>query len=158
MQGSLHKKGSSVVISASKSKKHRQKTCKEMFTCSTGWSQMRLRTQIILKLVLIIFLLFAIYMVVLIIIFEFYYKPDVLGHFRQELESVHSHRTSNMTVSISSRFETFNLLTYDNVGKMRKLLQTTYQDSFDPKVDLPFEWRENDYPDHCTTGVSNSNQ
>ena len=43
---------------------------------------MRLRTQIILKLVLIIFLLFAIYMVVLIIIFEFYYKPDVLGHFK----------------------------------------------------------------------------
>ena len=65
---------------------------------------MRLRTQIILKLVLIIFLLFAIYMVVLVVIFEAYYKPDVLDHFKKELESVHEFRTSNMTVSISSRF------------------------------------------------------
>lgn len=60
-------------------KKCKQK-CQEFF--STKWTEMRLRTQIILKLVLIIFLLFAIYMVVLIIIFEFYYKPDVLGHFK----------------------------------------------------------------------------
>lgn len=42
---------------------------------------MRLRNQIFLKLVLIIFLSIAIYMVVLVIIFEGYYKPDVLGHF-----------------------------------------------------------------------------
>ena len=59
-----------------------------------------------------------------------------------------------MTVSISSRFETFNLLTYDNVGKMRKLLQTTYKEDFDPSLDLPFEWRESDYLDHCTGGVT----
>ena len=119
---------------------------------------MKLRTQIILKLVLIIFLLFAIYMVVLVIIFEFYYKPDVLGHFKQELESVHSYRTSNMTVSISSRFEVFDRLTYDNVGKMKKLIKTTYEDGFDPENDLPFKWRQDRYPEHCTTGVTDNNQ
>lgn len=86
---------------------------------------MRLRSQIILKLVIIIFLLFAIYMVVLFIIFEKYYKPDVLGHFKEDLEQVHSFRTSNMTVSIASRFEAFYTLTSDNVGKIQKLLQTT---------------------------------
>ena len=62
--------------------------------------------------------LFAIYMVVLFIIFEKYYKPDVLQHFREDLEQVHSFRTSNMTVSISSRFEAFYTLSYDNVAKI----------------------------------------
>lgn len=65
-----------------------------------------------------IFLLFAIYMVVLITIFEFYYKPDVLDQFKEELESVVAFRTSNMTVSIASRFDAFDRLTYDNVEKM----------------------------------------
>ena len=117
------KVGGAVIHQKEKDRKKFGRTIKQM--CSTGWSQMRLRTQIILKLVLIIFLLFAIYMVVLVIIFEFYYKPDVLGHFRTELESVHSYRTANMTVSISSRFETFDNLTYDNVGKMCQLLNRT---------------------------------
>ena len=119
---------------------------------------MRLRTQIILKLVLIIFLLFAIYMVVLIIIFEFYYKPDVLGHFKQELESVHALRTSNMTVSISSRFEAFDRLTSDNVGKVRQLLGSTQSDTFDPRMDLPFNYIEETFPERCTTGVSVADQ
>ena len=119
---------------------------------------MRLRTQIILKLVLIIFLLFAIYMVVLIIIFEFYYKPDVLGHFQQELESVHALRTSNMTVSISSRFEAFDRLTSDNVGKMRQLLGSTQSSSFDWRVDIPFKYVQEKYLDHCTSQVSDDDQ
>ena len=119
---------------------------------------MRLRTQIILKLVLIIFLLFAIYMVVLIIIFEFYYKPDVLGHFKQELESVHALRTSNMTVSISSRFEAFDRLTSDNVGKVRQLLGSTQNDEFDPRMDLPFNYIEERFPERCTEGVSDADQ
>ena len=98
-----------------KDKRKFRRTCKQI--CTTGWAQMRLRTQIISKLVLIIFLLFAIYMVVLVIIFEFYYKPDVLGHFKEELEQVHAYRTSNMTVSISSRFEAFEELTLDSLEK-----------------------------------------
>jgi hypothetical protein len=120
---------------------------------------MRLRTQIILKLVLIIFLLFAIYMVVLIIIFELYYKPDVFGHFKTELEQVHNQRTSNMTVSIASRFETFDNLTSNNVGKMVKLLSTTYQRGNKPLNEiLPFEWREGKDEKHCTTYVEDENQ
>ena len=115
---------------------------------------MRLRTQIVLKLLLIIVLLFAIYMVVLAIIFEFYYKPDVLDHFKEELESVHAFRTSNMTVSISSRFEAFDRLTNDNVGKMKKLLDTIYTDEFDPVEELPFIFTNDEtYEDHCTSGV-----
>ena len=81
-------------------------------------------------------------MVVLVIIFEFYYKPDVLGHFKQELESVHAYRTSNMTVSISSRFEAFDRLTQDNVGKVQKLLSTTYADDFEPERDLPYTFKK----------------
>ena len=119
---------------------------------------MRLRTQLILKLVLIIFLLFAIYMVVLVIIFEFYYKPDVLGHFRQELESVHALRTSNMTVSISSRFEAFDRLTYDNVGKMNQLLSATQRSDFNPLTDFPFNFVVEKYPEKCSSGVSLDNQ
>ena len=80
-------------------------------------------------------------MVVLVIIFEFYYKPDVLGHFREELESVHAYRTSNMTVSISSRFEAFDQLTQDNLGKMQKLLSTTFADDFDTERDIPFKFK-----------------
>ena len=79
---------------------------------------MNLRTQIILKLLLIIFLLFAIYMTALLIIFEEFYKPDVLNHFREEITPVHTYRTSNMTSGISQRFEAFNNLTRDNVAKM----------------------------------------
>ena len=86
---------------------------------------MRLQTQIILQLLVVIFLLFGIYMSVLVIVFEFYYKPDVLNHFQEELESVHAFRTSNMTVSISSRFDAFDGLTSDNVGKVRQLLTQT---------------------------------
>ena len=80
---------------------------------------MRLRKQIILKLLFVIILLFGIYMTALGIIFELYYKPDVIGHFKEELESVHAFRTSNMTVSISSRIDAFNRLTSDNTGKVR---------------------------------------
>ena len=80
---------------------------------------MRLRKQIILKLLFVIILLFGIYMTVLGIIFELYYKPDVIGHFKEELESVHAFRTSNMTVSISSRIDAFDRLTSDNTGKVR---------------------------------------
>ena len=109
------------------------------------WTEMRLRTQIILKLVLIIFLLFAIYMVVLVIIFELYYKPDVFGHFTQELESVHALRTSNMTVSISSRFDAFDRLTSDNVGKVRQLFSSMQRQDFDPQKDLPFIYIEERY-------------
>ena len=93
---------------------------------------------------MIIFLLFAIYMVVLVVIFEFYYKPDVLGHFREELEQVHAYRTSNMTVSIASRFESFDQLTDDNLGKMEKLLSTTFADDFDTERDLPFKFKTNE--------------
>ena len=71
-----------------------------------------------LKLLLIIFLLFAIYMSVLLIIFEQFYKHDVLGHFREEITPVHTYRTSNMTMAISQRFEAFDSMTRDNVGKM----------------------------------------
>ena len=74
VQRSMHEKAPS-----EKQKKTLQKRCKQFFT--TGWTEMRLRNQIFLKLVLIIFLSIAIYMVVLVIIFEGYYKPDVLGHF-----------------------------------------------------------------------------
>ena len=120
---------------------------------------MRLRTQIVLKLLLIIVLLFAIYMVVLAIIFEFYYKPDVLDHFKEELESVHAFRTSNMTVSISSRFEAFDRLTNDNVGKMKKLLDTIYTDEFDPVEELPFIFTNDEtYEEHCTSGVKTQDQ
>lgn len=87
---------------------------------------MRLRTQIMFKLVWTILVLFLLYMVVLIIIFELYYIPDVHDHFKEELESVHTYRTSNMTVSISSRLQAFDRLTFDNVGKMHKMLNTTY--------------------------------
>lgn len=80
---------------------------------------MRLRKQIILKLLFVIILLFGIYMFALGIIFELYYKPDVLGHFKEELESVHAFRTSNMTVSISSRIDAFDRLTSDNTGKVK---------------------------------------
>ena len=80
---------------------------------------MRLRKQIILKLLFVIILLFGIYMTVLGIIFELYYKPDVIGHFKEELESVHAFRTSNMTVSISSRIDAFYRLTSDNTGKVK---------------------------------------
>ena len=38
---------------------------------------------------------------------------------------MHALRTSNMTVSISSRFDAFDRLTSDNVGKMRQLLTST---------------------------------
>jgi len=126
MQNSLNGKlGREVFHQKEKERKNFRQTIQQM--CSTGWSQMRLRTQIILKLVLIIFLLFAIYMVVLIIIFEQYYKPDVYGHFKEELEQVHNERTSNITVSISSRFETFDNLTSNNVDKIVKLLRTAYE-------------------------------
>ena len=107
---------------------------------------------------LIIFLLFAIYIFVLVIIFEFYYKPDVLNHFKEELESVHAFRTSNMTVSIASRFEAFDRLTSDNVGKITKLLTSTYDPSFDPKRDLPFRFREDLYREHCSQHVTANNQ
>ena len=99
---------------------------------------------------LIIFLLFAIYIFVLVIIFEFYYKPDVLNHFKEELESVHAFRTSNMTVSIASRFEAFDRLTSDNVGKITKLLTSTYDPNFNPTRDLPFRFREDLYREHCS--------
>ena len=52
-----------------------QKTCKEMLT--TRWTNMRLRTQIILKLLMFILLLFAICMIFLSLIFELFYVPDV---------------------------------------------------------------------------------
>ena len=89
-------------------------------------------------------------MVVLIIIFEFYYKPDVLGHFQEELDYVHRLRTSNITVSISSRFEAFDELTYDNVRKVNQLLSTIYVDDLDPKTELPFKYYEELYPEYCT--------
>ena len=57
-------------------------------------------------------------MVVLIIVFEGFYKPDVLGHFREEITRVHNYRTSNMTMAISQRFDAFNTMTRDNVAKM----------------------------------------
>ena len=126
-----------------------RRRCKHM--CTTGWTEMRLRSQILLKLVLIIFLSIAFYMVVLVIIFEGYYKPDVLGHFQQELEIVHQLRTSNMTVSVSSRFEAFDRLTRDNVGKVRKLLSSTQIKNFTPKNDLPFEFIEEPLAYTCTS-------
>ena len=86
---------------------------------------MKLRTQIILKLLLIIFLLVAIYMVVLVIIFEGFYKPDVLGHFREEITPVHTYRTSNMTLAIAQRFEGFDGLQQNNVGKIEKLFSSS---------------------------------
>ena len=135
-----------------KNKKKFKRTCRQI--CTTGWAQMRLRTQIISKLVLIIFLLFAIYMVVLVIIFEFYYKPDVLGHFKEELEQVHEYRTSNMTVSISSRFEAFDSLTRDNLGKIQELLSTTYAPDFDSSKDLPYTFKKEKYKENCSVGVS----
>ena len=87
---------------------------------------MRLRRQIIIKLIIAIFILFAFYMVVLSIIFEKYYKPDVLGHFKEDLEQVHAFRTSNMTVSLADRFDSFLTITYDNVAKTANLLRTSY--------------------------------
>ena len=107
---------------------------------------------------LIIFLLFAIYIFVLVIIFEFYYKPDVLNHFKEELESVHAFRTSNMTVSIASRFEAFDRLTSDNVGKITKLLTSTYDPNFNHETDLPFHFKKELYEVHCTRGVPNDDQ
>ena len=70
--------------------------------CNTKWSQMKLRSQIILRLVFIIITLFLIYITVIIYIFERYYIKDVKKHFAEELEYVHLSRTSNMTVGISS--------------------------------------------------------
>lgn len=144
-----------VVPQREKERKTLKRKCREF--CTTKWTEMRLRTQIILKLLLIIVLLFTIYIIVLVVIFEFYYKPDVLGHFKQELESVHALRTSNMTVSISSRFEAFDNLTYDNVAKMRSLLATTQVDGYDPDRDLPFNYIRELYP-YCTKGVTNEHQ
>ena len=63
---------------------------------------MKLRSQIILRLVFIIITLFLIYITVIIFIFEKYYIKDVKKHFGEELEYVHQQRTSNMTVGISS--------------------------------------------------------
>ena len=82
------------------------------------------------------------------------------GHnFKEELELVHGFRTSNMTVSISSRFEAFDRLTFDNVGKMKKLLDTTYADEFDPVSELPFILSNDEtYEDHCTSGVKTGDQ
>ena len=65
-------------------------------------------------------------MFAVVIIFEFYYKRDVLKHFKEELESVHLLRTSNMTVSLSSRFESFDRQIFDNVSKIKQLLESTY--------------------------------
>jgi len=66
---------------------------------------------------------------------------------------VHQLRTSNMTVSISSRFEAFDRLTQDNVGKVSELLHSTQRDNFDPDKDLPFQYVREALPDTCTDGV-----
>ena len=79
---------------------------------------MRLRSQIILRLVSIIITLFLIYITVIVIIFEVYYIKDVKKHFREELEFVHLSRTSNMTAGISSWFQAFDEMTIDSVGKV----------------------------------------
>ena len=79
---------------------------------------MRLRSQIVLRLVSIIITLFLIYITVIVIIFEFYYIRDVKKHFREELEYVHLNRTSNMTVAISSWLQAFDEMTIDSVGKV----------------------------------------
>ena len=75
---------SSQKIDKEKGHKTKKRTCQKIFR--TRWDQMRLRTQILIKLFLTILLLFSVYMVVLVIIFEGWYKPDVLGHFKEELE------------------------------------------------------------------------
>ena len=115
---------------------------------------MNLRTQIILKLLLIIFLLFAIYISVLTIIFEEFYKPDVLGHFREEITPVHTYRTSNMTVAISQRFEGFNSLTTSNVAKMQQLFDSSLAEGSDLLNNPPADFEHELYPEYCTTGVS----
>ena len=92
--------------------------------CSTNWNHMRLRTQIILRLAVSIVFLFLLYMTVLFTIFEGYYKPDVLGHFKKDvkldydLEIEHMYRTSNMTLAISQSFQAFEGRIHDSVGKI----------------------------------------
>ena len=116
---------------------------------------MRLRRQIIIKLIIAIFILFAFYMVVLSIIFEKYYKPDVLGHFKEDLEQVHAFRTSNMTVSLADRFDSFLTITYDNVAKTANLLRTSYQEDFYSETQTLFSFSEKDEQKRiCTRGVS----
>ena len=71
---------------------------------------------------------------------------------------MHNYRTSNMTVSISSRFEAFDRLTQDNIGKVQKLLSTTYADDFQPERDLPYTFKKDKYAEHCSAQVSLEDQ
>ena len=137
-------------------KHHKKRGCRQI--CSTGWSEMHLSKQILLQLALSILLLFLIYFSVLLIIFEGFYKPDVLLHFSEELAEIHSLRTSNMTVSIASRFESFNQLTKDNAGKIVKLMSTTQRNDFNPHDDLPYKFIEKTDPTHCSVGVPDETQ
>ena len=141
-------------------KKETKKTkniCKQI--CSMQWDQMNLRSQIVLKLLLIIFLLFAIYMSVLLIIFEQFYKHDVLGHFREEITPVHTYRTSNMTLAISQRFEAFDSLTRDNVGKMHQLFASSLAGDSKLQDNPPLDYEDDVlYPESCTKGVSKESQ
>ena len=93
-------------------------------------------------------------MMAIFIIFENYYIPDVLKHFKEELEGVHLYRTANMTVSISSRIEAFDDLTRENVIKMGRLMKTVFRkDIARPQDQVPFKWEKGILPAYCTEDV-----
>jgi len=140
---------------ASGKKQKKNKTCKQL--CSTKWNQMRLRSQIVLRLVSIIITLFIVYITVIVFLFETYYIKDVRKHFREELEGVHLTRTSNMTVGISTRLQAFDEMTAHSVGKAAQLTGTLYvNDAY--KDEFPLKWDERDYSEYCTNGTSLEDQ
>ena len=58
------------------------------------WNKMKLRSQMICKLIFIIFLLVGIYITAYISILNNFYRDDVLYHFKEDLIGVHYARTS----------------------------------------------------------------
>ena len=113
---------------------------------------MRLRSQIVLRLVSIIIILFLVYITVIIFLFETFYIKDVKKHFREELEGVHLTRTSNMTVAISTRMQAFDEMTTDSVKKVAQLTGSLYvNENF--KNEFPLKWDDRDYEKYCTKDV-----
>ena len=113
---------------------------------------MRLRSQIVLRLVSIIITLFLVYITVIVFLFETYYIKDVKKHFREELEGVHLTRTSNMTVAISTRMQAFDEMTTDSVKKVAQLTGTLYVDE-NFKNEFPLKWDDREYEKYCTNSV-----
>ena len=67
------------------------------------WRHWPMARQIGLLLGAFLILFIFVHIAFTVFIMEKYYVPDLKFHFKDEIESVHNYRTSNMTLAISYR-------------------------------------------------------